>query len=353
MMRGGVFVVWVWLAMAGAAAAQEASIEEGLRLRQEGRDAEAVEVFRRVYERDLSARALAQLALAEQALGRWVDAEAHLADALTREGDPWIASHRAVLASALETIRGNLGRLSVDANVAGAAVTVDGRAVGTTPLAPVSAAAGTVVVEVVADGYVRVQRSATVRAGQLARVRVELVREARPDEAATPEPARDGSAADGSAATASAVDGSAREPGTDEGAAALSEGEPSTRGTPASSAPADAISPLAWAAVAGGALALVALAATTIALVLREDGVQQWNDDARCPPTLPMGRLTMCADVYAGWRTAEDWSIASGVTAGVLALAAVVLGALGGAGVGAPAEAPAVGLGPSGLTVRW
>ncbi|MCZ7684722.1 MAG: PEGA domain-containing protein [Sandaracinaceae bacterium] len=339
MVRRGVFIAGVWLALVGAAVAQDASIEEGLRLRQEGRDTEAVEVFRRVYERDLSARALAQLALAEQALGRWVDAEAHLADALSRESDPWIAGHRAVLASALETIRGNLGRLGVDANVAGAAVTVDGRAVGTTPLAPVSAAAGTAVVEVAAEGYVRVQRSATVRAGQLTRVRVELVREARSDGAAPPqEPAPDGSAPDGSA--------------PDEGVAAAPEREGSPDGLQVSSAPAG-LSPLAWASVAGGALALIALAGTSIALVLREDGVQHWNDDARCPPTLPMGRLTMCADVYASWRTAEDWAVASGITAGVLALAAVVLGALGGAGVGAPADAPAVGVGPGGLTVRW
>ncbi len=344
MVRGGVFIAGVWLALVGAAVAQDASIEEGLRLRQEGRDAEAVEVFRRVYERDLSARALAQLALAEQALGRWVDAEAHLADALSRESDPWIAGHRAVLVSALETIRGNLGRLGVDANVAGAAVTVDGRAVGTTPLAPVSAAAGTAVVEVAAEGYVRVQRSATVRAGQLTRVRVELVREARSDGAALPqEPAPDGSAPNGSA-----PDGSA----PDEGVAAAPEREGSPEGPQVSSVAAG-LSPLAWASVAGGALALIALAGTSIALALREDGVQHWNDDARCPPTLPMGRLTMCADVYASWRTAEDWAVASGITAGVLALAAVVLGALGGIGVGAPSDAPAVGVGPRGLTVRW
>lgn len=71
----------------------ETLIDEGVQLREQGRDAGALERFQRAYAESRSARALAQVALAEQALGRWVDANAHLTEALAMGGE-WIETHR-------------------------------------------------------------------------------------------------------------------------------------------------------------------------------------------------------------------------------------------------------------------
>src|SRR5262245_14916190 len=74
-------------------AAQDAgddSIARGVALRRQGRNAEALAEFQKAYARDPSPRALAQIALAQQALGNWVVAETGLVDALAARNDPWI-----------------------------------------------------------------------------------------------------------------------------------------------------------------------------------------------------------------------------------------------------------------------
>jgi len=278
------------------AAAQDAGalMDEGLALRREGRDAEAAERFRAAYAIERSGRALAQLALAEQAAGEWVAAERDLVAAMALS-DPWIVEHRGVLESALATIRSHLGRLQVVANVARAAVWIDGREAATLPMAaPISAVAGTVVVEVRADGYVPVQRSATIRAGELSRLSVELV------------PSRVTSAAPIAIAPATRSAEGATSPGR--------------------SSQADA-SPLLIGGLVTAGVAAVSLAGMIAALVIREGNVQHWNDDARCPPDLPGGRLQTCAAVWSSLRTAEDWAIASGIATGAFtALASVLIG---------------------------
>ena len=300
MERWTIPIVCASLAFAAPVRAQDqtpdALVAEGLRLRQEGRDQEAAERFERAHELDGSPRALAQLALAEQALGRWVRAEAHLTEALARGDDPWISGHRAVLTTAIETIRRNVGQLAVDANVEGAAIAVNGRAVGTAPLAPVTVEIGTAVVEITAPGYVPLQRSASVRAASLTRMRVDLVQEARPASSA-------------------------------EDTIASSSTRPTTPLRPLTE-PAEP-SPLLWVGIGSAAGAVIVLAATLVAVGVRESHVQEWNDDSRCDPSSPMGRLTNCADVYSTWRTAEDWMIAGFVTTGVLAVTGAVLTALG------------------------
>lgn len=268
---------------------------EGLALRREGRDSEAAERFRAAYAIEGSGRALAQLALAEQGAGEWVAAERDLIAAMALS-DPWIAEHRGVLESAVAAIRSHLGRLQVVANVARAAVWIDGREAATLPMAaPISAVAGTVVVEVRADGYVPVQRSATIRAGELSRLSVELVA------------SRATSAAPISIAPAGTAEGD-----TSPGRSAQGR-----------------VSPLLVGGLATAGVAAVSLAGMIAALVLREGNVQHWNDDARCPPELPGGRLQTCAEVWSSLRTAEDWAIASGIATGAFAALASVLIALG------------------------
>src|SRR5262249_18802318 len=120
-------------------------------------------------------RTLAQIGLAEQALGRWVIAETHVARALEATADPWIAKHRTALDGALAIIRQHLGSLEVVADVSGAEILVDGRAVGTLPLrAPLRLVAGSATLEVRAAGYQPVVRPLLIPAGGLARESVEL-----------------------------------------------------------------------------------------------------------------------------------------------------------------------------------
>lgn len=152
-------------------------IDQGVALREEGRDEEALALFEQAYAQTNAARALAQIALAEQALGRFVEAEAHLADALTHDEDPFIRRNRAPLEGALEEIRLRVGDLSVEGGVPGAEVIIGGQAVGVLPLdAPVRVVAGSVAVEIRATGYERFIDTVQVRGGGNATVRAELVR---------------------------------------------------------------------------------------------------------------------------------------------------------------------------------
>src|SRR5947209_3601580 len=94
---GVVGVPSVALAGGGDEAAADAAIRRGVDLRKQGRDMDALEEFRKAYAAARSPRALAQIALAEQALGRWVDAESDLDQALASKSDPWIRKNVATL----------------------------------------------------------------------------------------------------------------------------------------------------------------------------------------------------------------------------------------------------------------
>ncbi len=84
-------------------------------------------------------------------MGRWVDAEEHLAQPLA-EPDRWGRHHRAGW-SALAQVREHVTSLTVTANVAGAELRVNDVSVGRLPRAAVRVATGPVVIDVVAEGY--------------------------------------------------------------------------------------------------------------------------------------------------------------------------------------------------------
>jgi hypothetical protein len=185
--------------LAAPASAQEPSadalVDEGIRLREERRDIEALERFERAYAIDAAPRTLAQIALAEQALGRFVDAEAHLREAIA-SGDTFVRRHRQLLEAALDEIGAQIVELRVDGGPAGATVRVADRDVGVLPLAePVRVAVGTVVVEVRADGFEPHREEITVAAGDAPELTVELTARAEPPpsepdpEPPTPSPA--------------------------------------------------------------------------------------------------------------------------------------------------------------------
>jgi hypothetical protein len=170
-----------WVASSGVAHAQNASDEEaiiqhGVELRQQGNDDAALAEFHRAYDIAHSPRALAQIALAEQAVGHWVDAESHLNQALAIN-DPWITRNQAPLRQALETITHHVGVLDVRANVSGAELWINGVRVGTVPMdPPPHVIAGTVQIEVRAAGYTTVRRNVDVIGGVRAREDVQLLR---------------------------------------------------------------------------------------------------------------------------------------------------------------------------------
>ena len=158
-----------------ATSEEDTVIAKGVALRKAGDDAGASEVFRRAYERSHSPRSAAQLGLAEQALGRWENAEMYIGEALRAEDDTWINKNREELRRAMVVIKDHIARIEILGDPAGADIIVNGRRVGSLPLsAPVSISAGEVDVEARADGYERQVRKLSLVGGQYQRLVIRL-----------------------------------------------------------------------------------------------------------------------------------------------------------------------------------
>jgi hypothetical protein len=199
MLSGGNYVrfgaaLCVVLALTRPAAADDARdadqwIRKGIELRKAHDDEGAVREFQKAYDAIHTPRAAGQLGLAEQALGRWEDAEHHVREAIRASDDPWVVKNHATLSDALGFIQTHLGRVEVMGEPAGAEVLVNGRAVGKLPLTePVTVSAGQVDIELRAQGYPPVQRTVAIVAGQYQRVVLRLAKEPVAPVAA-PEPA--------------------------------------------------------------------------------------------------------------------------------------------------------------------
>lgn len=148
-----------------AAAASEADnlIREGLDLRRGGDDAAALQKFQRALELSPTPRALAQLGLAEQALGRWVVAFEHLRHALDATGDPWIQKSRPALEAALGHVNDHVGQVQILGGSPGTEVRIDGVPRGKLPLErALVVSTGTVTIDLVAPGLVPIQRTTLV-----------------------------------------------------------------------------------------------------------------------------------------------------------------------------------------------
>jgi hypothetical protein len=171
----------VLLATAPARADDDALIRQGVELRKQGRNAEALVEFQHAYAERATPRARAQIALAEQALGHWLEAEAGLLEALLHEEDLWIRRNREPIGDALRIIRDHLGSVIVEPSVDGASVVVNGDPVGQAPLpAPLRVVAGQVSVRVTAARYRNAERMVEVPSGAEVRVAIALVPEAEP-----------------------------------------------------------------------------------------------------------------------------------------------------------------------------
>lgn len=150
-------------APAGSEDEANAAISHGVALRQAGNDDEALAEFRRADQIFPSARAKAQIALAEQALGQWVSAERDLRAALALTDDPWIQRNHDALNAALVQISSRLGSLEVRTNAPGAELFINEERAASLPLtAPVRVPVGTVNLEVRANGYASQRRPVEV-----------------------------------------------------------------------------------------------------------------------------------------------------------------------------------------------
>ena len=221
---------------------EEALIGQGIEKRRTRDDAAALDLFERAYALGHSPRAAAQMGLAEVALGRWVDAKAHLDEALSNSSDTWIAKHRPALKESLSRAQQHVGLLEVLGGPFGAQITIEGSSVGTLPLKhPISVRSGDCRFFVKAPGYEPISRNVDVTPGQLTRETVNLARvgsadgDMAVDAATAPTRARRSEPASSSPASPSPLSsddvGAADQPRTPTGTPAPAQESP----TPASS----------------------------------------------------------------------------------------------------------------------
>ncbi len=258
----------------------EVHIQRGVEFRRAGRNHEALLEFQEAYGLAPTPRSRAQIALALQALGAWLEAEAWLEAALQQSDDPWIARYRSVLLDARKTVRSHLATLSVNTHAEDAEVVVDGAGhKGPFPVS-IRVRAGFVDVVVKAPGALAARRSLVVAAESDAQVTFDLERSPLPAPAVV--------------------------------ASADVEGPMSKR--------AERPSALVGGIALGGTVLLAA--GGVIAWRLRENEVSIWNDDSEClRATAPVrSREQQCA------ARAEAAAIATALEIAAFAAAAVGAG---------------------------
>jgi hypothetical protein len=155
-------------------AATDDLIRQGVELRRNAHDAEALEVFRRAYAQKPAPRVRAQIGLAEEALSDWLNAEKDIA-AAAAEDDPWIARNADALRAALRDVESHLASLDLRANVDGAELWIDGSVRASLPLAaPQRVIAGSLDVRVTAEGFEPLELVVVLPAGGELRQTVNL-----------------------------------------------------------------------------------------------------------------------------------------------------------------------------------
>ncbi len=280
---------------ARAESSDDALVEKGLQLRRERKDTEALTLFRQAYDARPAPRTQAQIALAEQALGNWVDAERDLLIALAAVDDPWISSHRETLNKALDAIRKHLGTLAVEANVPDAEIRLNDKPVGKLPMGALRVEIGTIRLELRAKGYEPAARTIDIAPGATSTERFELRADAEPAPVlpstapASPPPAE-------RKLTLTPID------------------SPPTGAAPTRGA-------FAWGTLgAAGAFLGGAIAAQ----VMREQNASRYNDDSRCLFGA-LSRDERCGAYRGQAESAQDLANIGYVAAGALGVASAIL----------------------------
>lgn len=147
---------------------------EANRLRQRGRDREALTLLENAWNLCPSGRAMVRRGLAEWALEQWLAAEAHVLEGLRDTRDPWIQANRAAIEREdLPVIQSHLGSIELRGATGQGEVQIDGRRVCVwPPPGPIRVVAGPVNLSVIVDGRTVLRSTLTVAGG--ATVRHEL-----------------------------------------------------------------------------------------------------------------------------------------------------------------------------------
>jgi hypothetical protein len=262
-----------------SAPADQERIERGIELRRHGKDAEALEEFRRAYELQPTARAQAQMALAEQALGRWVEAERDLADALKKQDDPWIQKNQNALRAGLEEIAQHLASLQVEVDVPSAEVWIDGQFSASVPPGSLRVPAGNLRLELRAPGHPTLHRAIDLPSGATVILQAQMAQ----------------------AISESKGAGTPRAP------------SPTTTATPRTS-----IRPtLAWAALTATGILLTEAAASEI---VRAALLGKYND-ASCDDAVGLTRSQRCGRYLGSADTARTFATIGFAVGGATALA--------------------------------
>jgi hypothetical protein len=279
----------------------EAIIQHALELRRQRHDDEAAAELRRAYAISGSPRALAQLALAEEALGAWLDAERDLTTALDSPSDRWIALHESRLRESLALAKSHIGSLRMRSDVGGAAVWCNGEPIGILPLrAPLRLLAGPARLEVRAEGYLPWRKEIDIPAGGEVDEAIALE--------PTPAPVVTLAPADRAPAAALATQPSVLPPSSPE--LRVVTRAPSTTQRTAG-----------WIVLAGGG---AAIAGGLVATLKRADARDTYNG-----PECSAGGArpsVLCADVASSFHTYNAWMIAGyGVGGAALATGLVLM----------------------------
>lgn len=165
------------VAQAAESAEVEALLERGIELRRQGSDEEALSVFLQAETKaPRSVRAMLHVATAAQAAGKWVMAAAYLKKVSRYGNDPYYRRYRDSIAQVERAIAQRVGEFIAVGGPDGAKVVLDGRPIGTLPMASgVAMEAGTYTVEITLDGFYPLTRSVGISGGSLAREVVRLV----------------------------------------------------------------------------------------------------------------------------------------------------------------------------------
>lgn len=323
---------WICVAaFAGGAFAADvdALISEGIALRRAGDDAAALAKFEEANAIKQSPRTLAQLGLAEQALGRWGAASRHLKAALSGGNDAWIKKNRVSIEEALKTVKQRVGDLHVVGSPAGSEVRVDGEVVGRLPMDPVTVTAGSVAIEVRAPGHLPVVRSAHVVVGGLTRESFNLqplapsfgegngggARPAAGTSSTGAPPTYFGAASNRPSASLAA----GTEP--DDGGQPPQQGEGGTAGDDSG----EAMRPSRVVAFIAAGLSAGALAVGVYQHLKWQNRVEKFDDDPTCDVTAAWRGSASCDTLYNEGQTARTGTFVAYGVAGALAATAAIL----------------------------
>lgn len=287
-----------------AQARADALEDEGQAMRRTHRDAEALQRFEASWALCHGSRALVRRGLAEWALGRWLDAEAHVVEGLGHGEDPWVRENRdAITRDDLAAIRTHLGSIELSGSEGRGEVWIGSRRAADWPVAaPIRVVAGESVVTVRAAGFEPWRRVVMVAAGGLARENVDL----------TPvEPGRRTTEPPRSA------------PPTTPGTALTEPPRTAPPVGPVGGRPSGVLRGLAW---TSSAIALAAGGTALATLLVYNDAVDEFGPSRLfCESPANVSTQTQCYPVADRRDTMGLVSAATGITAGVFAIGATVL----------------------------